>query len=136
MHVQCMHHYCLLPPSLVILALWGYMPIYLATRAFHLLFCHLPSCMCKPSLLNLCEHTHTPGGQFLGGEGGGGGHGPSQFWPTTFFPRDFYTPNIRTDVEKQNKSIYYNNEFEHIQCEKSQLVTMPSSLEYSRPHHI
>ena len=28
-----------------------------------------------------------------------------------FSPRDFHTPNIRTDVEKQNKSIYNTNEF-------------------------
>ena len=39
---------------------------------------------------------------------GGGGHGPQRL-AKTFFPRDFHTPNIRTGVEEQNKSI--NNEF-------------------------
>ena len=56
-----------------------------------------------------------------------------KFWPTTLFPRNFHTPNIRTDIEKQNKSIYYSNKFQHIQCEK---CTTPSVIEHSRLHHI
>ena len=43
------------------------------------------------------------------GGGGGGPMTPSTF-PTTFFPTDFHTPNISTDVEKQNKSMYCSNE--------------------------
>ena len=51
----------------------------------------------------------------------GSGGMPPNVWSTTFFPRDFHTPNIRTGVKKWNKSIYYTNEFEHLQHEKCQL---------------
>ena len=38
-----------------------------------------------------------------------GGH-DLELLANNFFPRDFHTPNIRTDVEKKNKSIYYSNQ--------------------------
>ena len=49
--------------------------------------------------------------RFLGLIHGGLGGMALNFWPGTFFPKNFHTPNIKTDVEKQNKSIYYSNEF-------------------------
>ena len=58
------------------------------------------------------------------GRGGGGRH-CHPILASNSFPRDFYTLNIITDVEKQKKSIYYSNEFLHIQCEKCQLVLYP-----------
>ena len=41
---------------------------------------------------------------------GGRGAWPHQLLANNLFPRDFHKPNIRIDVEKQNKSMYCSNE--------------------------